>query len=91
MGLAATGVVSACYNNISGILRVATTKAPCIVAGNPILREAPWLLETQPSWDQIGPVGATGATGPTGATGAAGEVVRAAQRADVLGCPGSSR
>lgn len=75
VGLAATGIISACFNNISGIVRIATTKAPCIVAGNPILSEAPWLLETPLTWNQIGtqgPTGATGATGPTGATGATG-------------------
>jgi hypothetical protein len=72
VGLAATGVITACYNNVSGVLRVATTKAPCVVAGSPILREAPWLLETQLTWNQIGTQGPTGANGATGASGADG-------------------
>jgi uncharacterized protein YjbI with pentapeptide repeats len=81
VGLVANGVISGCFNNLTGLLRVGTQKAPCIVAGNPILHEAPWLLETPVSWNQVGQQGpkgdtgdkgATGATGPTGATGATG-------------------
>jgi hypothetical protein len=71
-GLVANGVIGGCYNNATGILRVATDKAPCIVAGNAVLVQAPWLLETPLSWNQVGQQGATGAAGPTGATGARG-------------------
>jgi hypothetical protein len=71
-GLVASGVISACYNNASGILRVATAAAPCIVAGNPILTYAPLLLETQVAWNQVGPQGLKGDTGATGASGPQG-------------------
>jgi hypothetical protein len=74
VGLAATGVIAACYNNISGIVRIATSSAPCVVAGNPILRHSPWLLETELAWNQVGSQGPTGAIGPTGATGATGPI-----------------
>jgi hypothetical protein len=73
-GLVANGVIAACYNNATGILRVATATAPCIVAGNRILVEAPWLLETPVTWNEVGPQGATGATGATGAKGDTGAV-----------------
>ena len=39
------GVITACYNLSTGVLRVETTTAPCIIAGNPILTRAPLLRE----------------------------------------------
>jgi hypothetical protein len=72
-GLVANGVITGCYNNLTGIIRVATAIAPCIVAGDPILVEAPWLLETPVSWNQVGQPGPTGAAGATGATGPKGD------------------
>jgi len=66
------GVVTACYNLATGVLRVETTTAPCITAGNPILSRAPLLQEERITWSQAGPTGAQGATGPTGPTGPIG-------------------
>src|SRR5207245_2541335 len=70
------GVITACYNVATGVLRVETTNAPCITAGNPILARAPLLLEERISWSQTGPQGASGpqgATGPQGGSGAKGD------------------
>jgi hypothetical protein len=78
LGLVAGGVIGGCYNNATGVLRVAIDAYPCVVAGNPILEGAPWLLETPISWNQVGPKGdqglqgIPGPAGPTGAAGAAG-------------------
>src|SRR5207249_3835012 len=69
------GVITACYNLSTGVLRVETTTAPCIIAGNPILTRAPLLQEERITWSQTGPTGGqgpTGPTGPAGPTGAAG-------------------
>ena len=49
------GVITACYNLASGVLRVETTTAPCITVGNPILTRAPLLQEERISWNQNGP------------------------------------
>src|SRR5438094_9780804 len=66
------GVITACYNVTTGILRIETTTAPCITAGNPLLVRAPLLLEARVTWSQAGPTGATGPKGDTGAHGATG-------------------
>lgn len=68
----ADGVITACENVATGILRIETTNAPCMVSGTPILARAPLLLEQRISWNQAGQQGATGATGATGPQGAAG-------------------
>ena len=78
------GLITACQNVATGILRIETTNAPCVVAGSPILARAPLLLEERLTWNQLGqqgapgpqgaagPEGATGPTGPKGDVGAAG-------------------
>src|SRR6267378_7068751 len=74
-GLVVNGVIGGCYNNVSGLLRVATSSVPCITAGNQLLINNPLLLETPVSWNQTGPQGPkgdTGAAGPTGPQGAKG-------------------
>ena len=71
----AGGVITACENLATGILRVETTNAPCVVSGSPILARAPLLLEERITWNQVGPQGMTGprgATGPNGDPGAQG-------------------
>ena len=85
----AGGVITACENLATGILRVEIPSAPCILAGNPILARAPLLLEERVTWNQVGPQGLTGAPGPVGATGAAGA---AGARGDTgpAGAPGSA-
>lgn len=75
LGLVVNGVITACYNNATGLLRIETTAAACITAGNPLLARSPQLLETRLTWNQTGatgPKGDTGPQGPRGDTGAAG-------------------
>lgn len=69
------GVITACYNVATGILRVETTTVPCIVLGNPLLAKSPWLREERITWNQVGPQGEQGIPGiqgPKGDTGDAG-------------------
>ncbi|SRR5712691_8624803 len=61
LGLVVNGVITGCYNNTSGVLRVETTSVPCFPIG-----------ETRVSWNQPGPQGPSGAAGSTGSTGAPG-------------------
>ena len=59
---ATNGVITGCYNNKSGALRVIdTSKTTCVAK-----------TETQLEWNQQGVAGATGATGATGANGSNG-------------------
>src|SRR5687767_14352698 len=67
LGLVVGGVVEACYNNATGILRLATATRPCMTAAS-----YGHLRETAISWNQVGQPGATGATGPQGEPGATG-------------------
>ena len=66
------GLITACQNVATGILRIETTNAPCVVAGSPILSRAPLLLEERLTWNQTGQPGPAGPAGPAGATGATG-------------------
>jgi hypothetical protein len=66
------GAITACYNLATGILRVETSTAPCILAGSPILARAPLLEEQRITWNQVGPQGPTGAPGPQGPRGETG-------------------
>jgi hypothetical protein len=68
----AGGVITACSNVATGVLRIETAAAPCIVAGNPLLARAPLLIEERVTWNQVGQPGPTGAQGPKGATGDVG-------------------
>ncbi len=61
LGLVVNGVITGCYENITGALRVETTTLPCLP-----------IVETRVSWSQSGQPGPRGATGPTGAPGAPG-------------------
>jgi len=61
LGLVVNGVITACYQNTSGALRVETTIARCLP-----------FVETRLSWNQTGPQGPTGANGSAGSTGAPG-------------------
>lgn len=67
LGLVVGGVVEACYNNATGVLRLATATRPCMTA-----ESYGYLRETAISWNQVGQPGATGATGPQGVPGATG-------------------
>ena len=83
LGLVVNGVVEACSNDATGVLRLATAAQPCLTnTPNRTLRETPI------SWNQIGPQGiqgiqgvkgdkgdpgAVGATGPKGDPGAKGD------------------
>ena len=61
------GVVEACYNNATGVLRVATPTKPCLTTtANPAFRE------TAISWNQQGPQGPEGPQGPAGPQGPQG-------------------
>jgi hypothetical protein len=62
----ADGVITACYNVATGVLRIETLALPCLTTA-----KAP-LTEARITWNQTGPQGAIGATGPKGDTGAAG-------------------
>src|SRR5438477_5572758 len=65
--LVANGVVDACSNDATGVLRLSTAAHPCLTTTtNPLLHE------TAISWNLTGVAGATGATGPSGATGPTG-------------------
>jgi hypothetical protein len=66
------GVITACENVATGILRIETTSAPCITTGNSLLLRSPLLLEERLAWGQTGTQGPTGPTGSTGAKGDAG-------------------
>ena len=58
------GVITACSNLATGLLRIETPTAPCNLTAN-----SPVLLEQRITWNQVGPQGPTGATGATGARG----------------------
>ena len=58
------GVITACENVTTGLLRVETPTAPCnLTASSPVQ------LEQRITWNQVGQQGPTGATGATGARG----------------------
>jgi hypothetical protein len=63
----AGGVITACYNVATGVLRVETLALPCLTTA-----KAP-LTETRITWNQTGPQGAIGATGPAGPAGPKGD------------------
>ena len=63
----AGGVITACYNLGTGVLRIETQTAPCVMAGDPLL------MEDRITWNQVGPQGAIGATGPQGPKGDKGD------------------
>jgi hypothetical protein len=63
-GLVVNGVVEACSNDATGILRLATAAHPCLTSTtNKLLHETPI------SWNQIGQQGIQGAKGDPGANG----------------------
>src|SRR5438270_6926948 len=79
IGSADSGTVtySGCENVATGIVRLLPNQLPapynaCILAGNPILKTQPNLLEVAISWAQAGPMGAQGAQGPQGPQGPQG-------------------
>lgn len=61
LGLVANGVIEACYQNVTGNLRLETAQKPCI-AGS----------ETRISWNQVGPKGDKGDQGIQGVQGIQG-------------------
>ena len=67
LGLVVNGVVEACYNNATGVLRLATTTRPCMTHIS-----SPALLETAISWNQVGPQGLKGDKGDQGIQGIPG-------------------
>jgi hypothetical protein len=70
----AGGVITACENVATGILRIETQNAPCIVSGSSILARAPLLREERITWNQFGQQGLTGSAGPAGGPGPAGPI-----------------
>ena len=65
----AGGVITSCENVATGLLRIETANAPCIVSGSPVLARSPLLLEERLTWNQMGPQGVAGPRGATGANG----------------------
>src|SRR5438067_6025114 len=66
------GAITACYNLATGVLRIETSTAPCITAGNPLLARSALLQEERITWSQNGPTGLQGPTGPQGPSGPSG-------------------
>lgn len=67
LGLVVDGVVEACSNDATGLLRLSTPDRPCMTdAASPVHRETPV------SWNQQGPAGPQGPEGPAGPQGPQG-------------------